>query len=143
MKQFIYEKLSEKFNLSICNGFMHDKTSLPCCLSRIKKCTIWIHSLNLNLNLEFKSTQTFLLLVALAQLTSYCHVMIMHHIVHCIDCVPFYVAGICPLSIDVIQMMWSLTLMKTQCYLQKCQASITPCSFRYNPTLSLLLSLLH
>ena len=28
--------------------------------------------------------------------------MIMHHIVHCIDCVPFCVAGICPLSIDVI-----------------------------------------
>ena len=50
----------------------------------------------------------------------------MHHIVHCIDCVPFCVAGICPLSIDVIPMMWSLTLMKTQCYLQKCQASKTP-----------------
>ena len=28
--------------------------------------------------------------------------MIMHHIVHRIDCVPFCVAGICPLSIDVI-----------------------------------------
>ena len=28
--------------------------------------------------------------------------MIMHHIVHCIDCVPFCVAGICPLLIDVI-----------------------------------------
>ena len=28
--------------------------------------------------------------------------MSMHHIVHCIDCVPFCVAGICPLSIDVI-----------------------------------------
>ena len=52
--------------------------------------------------------------------------MIMHHIVHCIDCVPFCVAGICPLSIDVIPMMWSLTPMKTQCYLQKCQASKTP-----------------
>ena len=50
----------------------------------------------------------------------------MHHIVHRIDCVPFYVAGNCPLSIDVIPTMWSLTLMKTQCYLQKCQASKTP-----------------
>ena len=28
--------------------------------------------------------------------------MSMHHIVHCIDCDPFCVAGICPLSIDVI-----------------------------------------
>ena len=52
--------------------------------------------------------------------------MIMHHIVHCIDCVPFYVAGNCPLSIDVTPMMRSLTLTKTQCYLQKCQASKTP-----------------
>ena len=52
--------------------------------------------------------------------------MIMHHIVHCIDCVSFLFAGICPLSIDVIPRMWSLTLMKTQCYLQKCQASKTP-----------------
>ena len=50
----------------------------------------------------------------------------MHHIVHCIDCVTFCVACICPLSIDVIPMMWSLTLMKTQCFLQKCQASKTP-----------------
>ena len=48
-------------------------------------CTLEIHSLNLNLNLEFKSTQTLLLLAALAQITAYCHVMIMHHIVHCID----------------------------------------------------------
>ena len=26
--------------------------------------------------------------------------MIMHHIVHCIDCVPFCVAGICPPPLD-------------------------------------------
>ena len=43
------------------------------------------------------------LLVALAQTTSYCHVMSMHHIVHCIDCVSFSVAGNCPLSIDAFQ----------------------------------------
>ena len=37
----------------------------------------------------FDSNQLHLiwLLVALAQITAYCHVMIMHHIVHCIDCV--------------------------------------------------------
>ena len=99
------------------------------------------HMWSWNLDLGFKPTSFNLLLVALAQTTSYCHVMIMHHIVHCIDCVSFCVAGICPLSIDVIPMMRSLTLTKTQCYLQKCQASKTPpCSFRYNPTLSLLLS---
>ena len=43
---------------------------------------------------------------------SFCHVMIMHHIVHCIDCVSFCVAGICPLSIDVTPTMSSMTPMK-------------------------------
>ena len=52
--------------------------------------------------------------------------MIIHHIVHCIDCVSLSVASICPLSIDVVPTMSLLTLMKTQCYLQKCQASKTP-----------------
>ena len=46
------------------------------------------HIWSLNLNLVFKPTSFNLLLVALAQTTSYYHVMIMHHIVHCIDCVP-------------------------------------------------------
>ena len=41
------------------------------------KCLIW----SLNLNLRFKPTPFNLLLVALAQSTAYCHVMIMHHIV--------------------------------------------------------------
>ena len=45
------------------------------------------HIWSLNLNLGFKPTSFNLLLVALAQTTTYCHVMIMHHIVHCIDCV--------------------------------------------------------
>ena len=43
------------------------------------------HMWSLNLNLVFKPTPFNLLLVALAQPTAYCHVMIMHHIVHCID----------------------------------------------------------
>ena len=47
------------------------------------KCLIW----SLNLNLVFKPTPFNLLLVALAQTTAYYHVMIMHHTVHCIDCV--------------------------------------------------------
>ena len=65
------------------------------------KCLMW----SSKLNLVFKPTPFNLLLVALAQTTAYCHVMIMHHIVHCIDCVLFCVAGICPLSIDVIPTM--------------------------------------
>src|SRR3954469_25532659 len=43
---------------------------------------------------------------------SFYHVMIMHHIVHCIDCVLSVFAGICPLSIDVVSTMRSMTLMK-------------------------------
>ena len=53
-----------------------------------------------------------MLLVALAQNTAYWHVMIMNHIVHCIDCVSFCVAWTCPLSIDVVSTMWSMTPMK-------------------------------
>ena len=44
--------------------------------------------------------QTHLVVVALAQTTAYCHVMIMHHIVHCIDRVSSLFAGVCPLSVD-------------------------------------------
>ena len=50
----------------------------------------------------------------------------MHHIVHCIDCVSSLFVGVCPLSVDDVPTLWSLTLMKTQCYLQKCQASKNP-----------------
>ena len=81
---------------------------------------------SLNLNLGFKPTSFNPLLVPLAQTTAYCHVTLMHHIVALHWLCFFSVAGDCPLSIDVIPMMWSLTLMKTQCYLQKCQASKTP-----------------
>ena len=84
------------------------------------------HMWSLNLNLGFKPTSFNLLLVALAQTTAYCHVMIMHHIVHCIDCVSSMFVGICPLSVDVVSMMSSMTPMKNYYYLQKCQASKTP-----------------
>ena len=81
---------------------------------------------SLNLNLVFKPTPFNLLLVALGQPTAYCHVMIMHHIVASHWLCSSLFAGICPLSIDVVLTLWSLTLMKTQCYLQKCQASKNP-----------------
>ena len=99
-----------------------------------------IHIWSLNLNLRFKPTPFNLLLVALAQTTAYCHVMIMHHIVHCIDYVPFCVADICPLSIDVIPTMRSMTAMKSYTIFRSARQAKPPCSFRYNPTLSLLLS---
>ena len=40
-----------------------------------------IHIWSLNLNLGFKPTPFNLVLVALAQTTTYCHVTFMHHIV--------------------------------------------------------------
>ena len=39
------------------------------------------HTWSLNLNLVFKPTPFKLLLAALAQITAYCHVTFMHHIV--------------------------------------------------------------
>ena len=80
----------------------------------------------MNLNLGFKPTSFNLVLGALAQNTFILPCHSMHHIVHCIDRVFSVFAGNCPLSIDVTPMMRSLTLTKTQCYLQKCQASKTP-----------------
>ena len=71
---------------------------------------------------------------------SFCHVMIMHHIVHCIDCASFSVVGNCPLSIDVVSTMSSMTPMKRYIIFRSARQAKPPCSFRYNPTLSLLLS---
>ena len=92
------------------------------------------------LNLGFKPTPFNLLLVALAQSTAYCHVMIMHHIVHCIDCVSSLFVGICPLSVDDVPTMRSMTPMKNYTIFRSARQAKPPCSFRYNPTLSLLLS---
>ena len=74
---------------------------------------------------------------------SFYHVMIMHHIVHCIDCVlSLCCRYLSPLDSHDSDDEFDDTDEELQ-YLQKCQASKPPCSFRYNPTLSLLLSLLH
>ena len=54
--------------------------------------------------------------------------------------VPFVFAGDCSLSVDVGFDDEFDDTDEELYYLQKCQASKTPCSFRYNPTLSLLLS---
>ena len=50
----------------------------------------------------------------------------MHHIVALHWLCFLSVADVCPLSVDDVPALWSLTLMKTQCYLQKCKASKTP-----------------
>ena len=65
----------------------------------------------------------------------------MHHIVHCIDCVPFCVAGICPPldrrdTNDVIVDTDEDSMLSSEV-----PGKQNPlCSFRYKPTLSLLLS---
>ena len=91
------------------------------------------------LNLGFKPTPFNMLLAALAQFTAYCHVPFMHHIValHWL-CSPMFV-GICPLSVDDIPMMSSMTPMKSYIIFRSARQANPPCSFRYNPTLSLLL----
>ena len=79
-------------------------------------------------------------LVALAQTQAYCHVVIMNHIVALHWFCPSLFAGNHPLSIDDVSDDVIDDTNEELYYLQKCQASKTPCSFRYNPTLSLLLS---
>ena len=86
----------------------------------------FIHIWSLSLNLGFKPTSFNLVLVALAQITSYCHVTFMHHIVALHWLCSFSVVDVCPLSVDVVSTMSSMTPMKNYYYLQKCQASKTP-----------------
>ena len=61
------------------------------------------HIWSLNLNLVFKPTSFNLLLVALAQTHSYCHVIACIILLHIVMCwlSSFSVAGVCPLSVDV------------------------------------------
>ena len=99
-----------------------------------------IHIWSLSLNLGFKPTSFNLVLVALAQTTAYCHVTFMHHIValHWL-CFFFVCPCLSPLSRRV-PTMWSMTPMKSYIIFRSARQAKPPCSFRYNPTLSLLLS---
>ena len=85
-----------------------------------------LHMWSLNLNLEFKPISFNLLLVALAQSTTYCHVIIMHHNC-CIALIVFFL---------VCRYLFPLSRRGSDdeiddpdeelYYLQKCQASKTP-----------------
>ena len=88
--------------------------------------TFEFHIWSFDLNLGFKPTSFNPLLVALAQITSYCHVMIMHHIVHCIDCVLSVFAGRCSPSVGVCSEDEFDDTDEELYYLQKCQTSKTP-----------------
>ena len=73
--------------------------SEQCLSSVLDKTNKWHlnnHIWSLNLNLVFKPTSFNLLLVALAQSTTYFHVIMMHHVVHCIDCVPSLLPVVVP-----------------------------------------------
>ena len=83
------------------------------------------HIWSLNMNLGFKPTPFNLLLVTLAQSTAYCHVMIMHHIVHCLDCVLPCLPVVVPLQQTCSGDEFDDTDEELY-YLQKCQASKTP-----------------
>ena len=100
------------------------------------KCLIW----SWHMNPWFIWTSFKLLLAALAQLTSYCHVMIMHHIValHWL-----YSFCVCRWLFPPDRRGsddWSMTPMKNYIIFRSARQEKPPCSFRYNPTLSLLLS---
>ena len=95
-------------------------------LDKTNKGYLNINIWSLNLNLGLKPTAFNPLLDALAQIIAYCHVMIIHHIVALHWLCSFSIAGICPLSVDVVLTLWSLTPMKSYYYLQKCQVSKIP-----------------
>ena len=116
------------------------KQCLSSVLDKTNKGHLNNHIWSWNLNHVSKQTSFKLLLVALAQITAYCHVMIMHHIVALHWLCSFSVAGVCPLSIDVVPTMRSMTPMKRYTIFRSSTQAKPPCSFRYNPTLSLLLS---
>ena len=91
---------------------MHVWTMFVLCFGQNKKGHLNNHIWSWNLNHVFKPTSFKSYLDALAQITAYCHVMIMHHIValHWL-CSPL-LAGICPLSVDDVPTMSSMTPMK-------------------------------
>ena len=108
----------------------YDKTHYGIYRSLIWRC-IWTFGSN--------GLQTKWLLVALAQTTSPLHAMFMHHIVayDCVDCRHCsFSIGPAPESVpECLSMKQCLPCWSTR------QAN-PPCSFRYNPTLSLLLSVI-
>ena len=86
------------------------------------KCLMW----SLNLNLAFKPTPFKSLLAALAQITAYCHVTFMHHIVALHWLCFLSVAGNCSPSVDVCSDDEFDDTDEELYHLQKCQASKTP-----------------
>ena len=101
---------------------------------------MYIHIWSLNLNLRFKPTSFNLVSSCISSNHSIlpCHT---HASYCCIALIVFFPCCRClsPLDRRGSTMSW-LTLMKTQCYLRSARQAKPPCSFRYNPTLSLLLS---
>ena len=98
------------------------------------------HIWSLNLNLVFKPTPFKSLLAAFVQIIAYCHVTFMHRIVALHWLYFFFVCQcLSPLSRRV-PTMWSMTPMKNYIIFRSARQAKPPCSFRYNPTLSLLLS---
>ena len=95
-------------------------------LDKTNKWHLTNHIWSLNLNLVFKPTSFKSMLVALAQITAYCHIMIMHHIVALHWLCSFFVAGGCSPSVDVCSDDEFDDTDEELYYLQKCQASKTP-----------------
>ena len=99
-----------------------------------------IHIWSLNLNLVFKPTSFNLVQLHQPKTHSYCHVIAC--IILCIALIvfSFSVAGICHVSIDVLLTISSMTPMKSYTIFRSARQAKPPCSFQYNPTLSLPLS---
>ena len=98
------------------------------------------HIWSLNLNLVFKPTPFNLLLGALAQNTFILPCHSMHHIVHCIDRVSSVFAGVVPSQWTLYWRCDRWHWWRLNVIFRSARQAKPPCSFRYNPTFSLLLS---
>ena len=95
-------------------------------LDKTNKWHLTNHIWSLNLNLVFKPNSFNCVASCISSINNIlpCHYHASCCALHWLC--SFSIAGDCPLSVDAAPTLWSLTLMKTQCYLQKCQASKTP-----------------
>ena len=94
---------------------MYVRTTYRCCLAQIILMAFKYPHMEFEFEDEplVQNDSNHPVVVALAQTHSSCHVMIMHHTVALHWLCSSLFAGVCPLSIDVVPMMSSMTPMKS------------------------------
>ena len=126
------------------NLFMAFSCMFEQCLSSVldktNKWHLTNHIWSLNLNLVFKPSSFNCVASCISSINNIlpCHYHASCCALHWLC--SFSVAGVCPLSVDVVPTMRSMTPMKNYNIFRSARQAKPPCSFRNNPTLLLLLS---